>query len=1029
MLSVQKNILLNFSYRASQMLTVLLTLSLAMPCMEAVAADVLTSELNRLVRSKMTPAQRKAAYMATRLQKQIKANKKSNKAKPEPVIAATPVAPAANTASAQTYGIVEKQQDCYSEYNHNFSEMLRQGNKNKYSRSLILREQRELIALGFNPGKPDGWLGQNTKVGIAEYCLIDEAFPHWPQIMASVDFGKWVASESDPKEIERRRLSGNSGTVIGLLERYMRQKNFSPATWSDDFLISYNLNKDDFEQLRSMKDKLQKVEKLQTQTFSNRPDFETALETALMGVIAKDKYLQYAKSQTAFVLNEEAFNALKVENTPAYILQSIQKLQDLSYPEGKIAGAVDGVIIELANQTTGFAPEILKLAEISPSGALFTDNSLKKFSDAHKEDPLVVPILEKLKNMQAVEYQSDKTMSIALSNVLGQVVEQISSFQPIIVSAARRISVYRLSYNAIKEIDEQLKDLAVPEKYLALLEVIQGADYADKELFWLAMKSRIAIAGSNNIVRRKIFKVIDANVANKLDDAMLEKMKLEVAPDIVDSLNELKDKKFDNKEALENAVVDSFTQLSKKFDRFRPLIEAQAMKIHRFDKTKKIQWDGDSCNCVHRNLAGDIYGIYPFWQAGEKQFVDFSMLTRVGYYGLGFDDFGNIPNESRWSKLDTAFIREAQRYGSKVDLVIYRNAWKTWRLTSRKQKKDAYKALAKNIDRLLNIPLNDTFSELKPYLSLGLSAQPIMGDGVTLYFDGYPDDDRESVDTFGGFIRTLSKRLEKRGRKFALNIMFRSSEIGKGIHGYRELIKQIDIVNNEENTPSADGESSASAGILVGNHLKSRFIVLLEEPTTTTKKNLRLAIENGLHGKDRMKVLKSVVMTISYDGHTQAQLVDDVIYAGDNFGGLGFWPQVAISGVEATEEAPTLAINDALHENYINADGGALSICQYVCPHKWGFRIVWGIFFFTTLLVLVMRVVSCEWRSVFDKVFIPIVLGGIVPTFLLTMALLFCDPGWVEVSQDTGLPILVFLLITSYVIWNYMDKKRKANLP
>jgi len=909
----------------------------------------------------------------------------------------------------------------------------------KLDKSTVLTAQKQLLALEYDPAELDGLLGPKTRSALLRFCAgaqfalnnelllmlqyhaeINKAYKDWVQTLASSDFIKWAATQSDQREIEQTRMSGNSIAVIALLDRYHKRKTIPiPAARAvDDFPVSYLLTKEDFNQLKSTDEFLKQIRNLQGKPYESRKEFDAAVEAALKGVTqpeTRKKYMQlvskYAEQNNSRKLTEESFNNLKVANVPDYILQPLQDLGNLNYPEPAFKVAVQAVIKQLTEQTMSFKPLIVQLAEISPSGAKLTDNSLSKFSEAQKDDPLSAPVQEALKQLQYVEYKSEAALSWAVKKVLMQVAAQIDNFLPVILANAEDTTVYSLSDESLEDIARQMQGFTVPEIYLEMLGDMQNLDYPDPELFWLALKAKIRMAGSNNTLRVAIFSELEKQMAVKVDAPLLEKLKAKnVPPAVLDQLGKLQGRAFDNTQALEKEVDKLFAKLSEQFEQYRPLIVAQAKKQHPFDNKKVIQWSGKSCNCVQSNLAGEVYGFYPYWMAGKEQAIDFSVQSRIGYYGLSFDDTGNIANGSWWSKLDTEFIREARTYGTKVDLVIYRSDWKTWNQGS---VKDNFGKLAKNIVDLINIPLTDTFSKVKPYLTLGTSPPSIMGDGVTLYFDGYPQD-AASVNAFGAFIQTLAEQLSAQGRKYSINIMFRSAAMGKGIYDYGNLIKLMDVIHSNK-----DKEGK----------LKGLFLVLLQEPTTDDKKLLRINIENGLHGKDRMKLLNNIAMVITYDGHNERQLADDVIYAKDDFAGIGFWPQT----VAAVGSAAATAVSKELHEEYMYAGDGETSlnsrISKIICPNKWVFRIAWDIFFLTLLVSVVMRFVSCPWRSFFDKHFMHFIVGIVVPTFLLTLALLYYDPAWEQISRGNGILIVVIMGIIGYSIWRYQEQKQKADLP
>lgn len=908
----------------------------------------------------------------------------------------------------------------------------------KSGKQVIADAQRQLTELGFDTGGVDGLLGSKTRSALMRFCgraqfaLNDDlllmlrnhaaiygAYRDWSLTLASRGFLKWAEKQKDAAEIARIRQNGDSAGVISVLERYQNRRAYVPRAVSDE-ATSYMLSVNDIEQLRSREAVAGPMAKLLNASYADQDEFEAAAGTALKGVVDPADYVQlaerYAEQQTGYRISAKSFDELRVANVPAYVLQAIQGMQDLNYPDDTLDGAVETELGKLAERTMAFKPQLLKLAEISPSGARLTEGSLAKFAEANTDDALAAAILDRLKKLLGVRYKDDKALAWAMQTVLSDVVGRIDSSRDAILAHAEEVAVYAFARDRAQEIDRKIRESTVPEIYLELLDGIQGVDYPDPELFWLATRARVVMAGSGNPFRKIIWGVIGKQGADKMDEPLLEALKAaKLPPAVLALLETLQGQKFDDTGALESAVEGLFAQLGEQYEQYRPVVIAQARKSHAFDKTKNIQWSGESCNCVHSNLAGEVYGLYPYWMAGDKQVIDFSVQTRIGYYGLTFDDKGNIPNAARWSGLDAGFIREARTYGTRLDLVIYRNDWSGWDQTSSEEKAALFENLAANIAGLVETPLTDTFSKVKPYLSMGTSPIPVMGDGVTLHFSGYPQDP-EAVDAFNGFIRTLRDRLKAQGRKHSLNIMFRSAELGKGIYEYPRLLSLADSIEGKD------------------KKLDSLFLVLLQEPTTYDKKMLRLNIENGLHGKDRMKLLRNVAMVLTYDGRNESQLTDDVIYAKDSFGGIGFWTQPVASGVAAAEAAGSFALaGGVLHDNFMNALNGENSlkpaVCQFICPNRWAFRITWDVFVILLLGSIVLYFAACDWRNFFDKHFMHFLGGVVAPFLLLTFALLFCDPSWEKVSKGNGILILVIAGVLAYSIWNYHDKKRKADLP
>lgn len=920
------------------------------------------------------------------------------------------------------------------------SGMLANVTAKKHGKSIVADAQRQLVELGLDPGGVDDVLGSKTRSELSRFCgrakfalnddlllmlrnhaAIYRAHQNWTTTLASKGFRKWAGKQKDAAEIARIELSGDAEEVIAVLERYRtRRASQALVGTGDDTPASYMLTKDDIEQLRSREGVAKSMMKLLDATYEDQDAFEAAAGTALKGVTDSFEYVQLAEriseQQTSYRISAKSFDELKVENVPEYVLSAIQGMKDLNYPGDTLDEAVDAELDKLVERTMAFKPLLLTLAGISPTGASLSESSLAKFAEAQKGDPLAAVILERLRKLLGVRFKDDKALAWAMQTVLKEAADQIDKSRSLILAHAEEVSAYAFDKARAQEIDKKIKDSTVPEIYLALLEDMQGVDYPDPELFWLATRARVAMLGSNNPLKKSIRGVIERRAADKMDELLLEELKAaKLHPAVLELLGTLQGQKFDDAKALESAIDGLFAQLGEQYEQYRPVVIEQARKTHPFDKTKNIQWDGKSCNCLHSNLAGEIYGVYPYWMAGDKQAIDFSVQTRIGYYGLTFDDKGNIPNASRWTGLDAGFIREARTYGTKVDLVIYRSDWRGWDQSSNEEKTALFENLVANIVALVDTPLTDTFSKVKPYISMGTNPPPVMGDGVTLYFSGYPQD-ADAVDAFDGFIRTLRDKLKVGGRKYSVNVMFRSAELGKGIYEYPKLLSLVDNVEGND------------------KELDALFLVLMQEPTTYDKKMLRLNIENGLHGKDRMRLLRNVAMVLTYDGRNESQLLDDVIYAKDNFGGIGFWTQsVAPGDAVVAEDGSLTVIGSMLGGNYMNTVNGAIALkpaaCQLVCPNRWAFRIAWDIFLLLLLASIPLYVLVCDWRNLFNKHFLYFLGGVVAPFLLLTFALLFCDPAWEKISKGNGLLILVIAIVLAYIVWNYYDKKRKADLP
>ncbi|NNM82125.1 MAG: hypothetical protein HKL98_05940 [Burkholderiales bacterium] len=905
-------------------------------------------------------------------------------------------------------------------------------------KAVVGNAQKELVSIDLDPGGVDGILGSRTRAALVQFCErakyairddlletlknhseIFQFYPDWQEIFASADFAKWMSAQSDRIHVSEVTRSGDSSGVIAVLDRYRKSIASSgkapvqaPETelvpMPEDALYSYMLDKEDFSELKSTDEVFARIDKLKGESFSSEKAFDAAIDEALKGVASPERYVRLIRNkvaqQSSKSLTGKSFDKLKAEAVPDYVLQAIQGLKDLPYPGVTINFAVHNTLNALIARAKGFEPEIVQLAVLSPSGAQLTEDSLGKFAAAHNGDPLASEVVAELQNLKNVSYRNSKSLDQAVGRVLSEVTGKISDAYPEILDSSDMANAYTFDEKTIREIDLEKKNFTVPQIYLEILAGLQNVDFPASGLFESAANSRMA-----NFVERNeasVRSVIEARQSASVDQALLEALKQNsVADPVLAMIAALQGRQFENPDALRNAIGDQLEALKDRYSQYQPLVLAQARKKHSFSQVKIADLDGDSCNCVRQNLAGQVFGFYPFWIAGGAQKVNFSVLKRIEYYALGFDDSGNITNSSVWTTQNPGLFEKAHRYSTRVDLVIERRDWKSWSSLGVDARRAALRKLSEGIVRLLDIRLEGMKARLKPVASFGLGSHPRMGDGVTLYFDRYPAD-AESMGLFREFFADLAKRIAVNGKKRFLNVMFASNETGSGIYAYSNLSELMDSLDRQG--------------------MKGFFLALLHEPTTRDKKILREKIENGTHGRERKKLLRNIVTVLSFDGHDKAQLVDDAIYAGDNFGGIGFWPMPYREGKSGDE-----MVNGVLEKNFL-VPGSIASkddICRYICPNRWFFRIVWDLLLIALIGSGILYVRFCAFRSLVEAHFIRFIAFLVVPFFLFMLALLFCDPFWESTSKGNGPLILMILGVIVYAVWRYRENRKEADLP
>jgi hypothetical protein len=441
---------------------------------------------------------------------------------------------------------------------------------------------------------------------------------------------------------------------------------------------------------------------------------------------------------------------------------------------------------------------------------------------------------------------------------------------------------------------------------------------------------------------------------------------------------------------------------------YRTVIAEQAKKqLESGDTSKEIIWSGDSCGCVLDFAEEVVYGFYPFWMAdGNEQKLNFSVLSRIGYFAVVFDPETDFWEKSHWKTTEKNkppdFLREARKYKTKVDLVIYISKWGNY-------DQDYFSKIAKKSAKALNNGV---------------------GNGITFYFDFNEIKDRSQFELVT-LIEELSKEVKfvangtsksnpsdtMRSQKWKLNIMLPMNAFGEGVYSWKNLYEINEYID--------------------------LFLVFLEEPTTKTKKELRIMIESNYPGKgiERKDMLRKIVPVIPLSNFgSKQQFYDDLIYFEDNFGGVGLWPvpinktgakdgeyEVNDQAVEANDKIIQVFYEDeedrSLTQRLMAIEDSWY--CKIVCPNRWYFRwamdILIGIFAVHFLLWFFIL----DLRTVFNHSWC--FLGYSILLALIFLSLNLCDPWYAELR---GLFFVLFiLLLIAVLICLYIRRRKRATFP
>lgn len=823
---------------------------------------------------------------------------------------------------------------------------------------------------------PSGNLTHASVSILLHFAATIKAHPEWKEDLISTDLGRWIdaCDVTDKARYYQIRLVGTDAQILAMLRFYHDQTDHKrlPA-----------------------------------------PDLDRALLTIYSySLQASDFKLLAAKSQ---------------------MIAQLSVLQDVVYlNQSLFDAAVLNVLKDLGAQAASYLPAAREAA-IEQSYRL-TLASLQVLREGKIVPDALINELEKLSGT----YPNQAFFSEAILDATAKVNVPIDQYMSDIMHAAETSTSYILTARALAELGANRQHEPVPPIILDMLKGLQDLEYPQQWLFDKAVMARLrnglgacpSNTPSEAVNRRKINAEQMTQLAAEIKDQPL-----------FDQLDQL----WKEPSCGMPARLAMPQQIEALYIKYRASIRAIARKRPTYDPHKHVLWDGKGCGCVLDELVGEVYGFYPFWLAGKRQNVDFSTLSRIAYYGPTFDDTGVLRQANDGRDFDDAirngdltqndFIHIAQRHQTAIDWVIQRNDWRSWEKMDKNRKEQIFESLTSSIVKLMSLPFHRWTPTISNHLLFGEQAVASNGDGVTLFFDAYPDDD-VSVSAFNQFVATLHRKLYQAHVGDVINVMMRHTALGHGIYDYANLVNLIDTDDINRNTYLlVKGERH--------KNVRPRLLVLLEEETTESKKQLRLHIEEALHGEQRAKLLRQVVPVITFDHDNWQQLQDDIIYFKDNFGGIGFWPMSMTAPLDAADKenltAPavlstagvqqcdvSLTVSQCITDFYQTDMGAeASAVCKTVCENLFAFRLATKLTFMLLLVCAAFYFFSCWWREKMARYYhCPALLVAAV-WIALVMALLFCDPFLRWLARGYMIPIFLVLFMIGLIAWyQYLLKAR-----
>lgn len=603
----------------------------------------------------------------------------------------------------------------------------------------------------------------------------------------------------------------------------------------------------------------------------------------------------------------------------------------------------------------------------------------------------------------------------------------LAPFLSEILEVATTTRGYLLTPTLINDLRTDPEFGAVPAFVTEALKTLEGVDYPSHFLFLQAVKARIVDAFSRQVNPKETRRVVlspDEVLPLNLPQNFLEVYK---AVRTAHAAGQSADKDVAADVKWREDMRDKLLPL---ISPFMAAIETAARESVPWKMEKPFNWKSDGCDCVAEKLPGAIgselpgvtYGLFPFWQWQSEQAVDFRTLLAAGFFALPFNDKGvlsdPIDGKADKKRYDfVKFVNVAREHGTRIDWVIQRLDWRTWQKPAIGEMTAMFNNLVTNIDGMLREPASGWLNEQLHRMSMGAIPRLRRGDGVTLYFENYPKDPVAVADFKAFYDKLNDTLLQSVGRDYAVNLLFPRTALGSGIF---ECGKLMELLHRKD------------GGVHTINNI---FLVLIEEPTTDSKKELRQYVENCLHGKERRELLRRVVPVVAYDGRSYSQLTDDVVYADQNFRGIGFWSYPGGGGTaddqkKDEEESSKASGRDIAPLLFKQVDADH-PFCGVVCTLRWWGR---GLLLILSTLLLVSLLLG-TWNCRFGASpgghsrFANYILGVFFLTLLLFGALFLCDPGFAAIRAGNARFFVAMAVIIGIGVWLRQREIRKSRLP
>ena len=461
-----------------------------------------------------------------------------------------------------------------------------------------------------------------------------------------------------------------------------------------------------------------------------------------------------------------------------------------------------------------------------------------------------------------------------------------------------------------------------------------------------------------------------------------------------------------------------------------PSLSAVLEHVDGFNDDPLLTNGKKSCGCSSKDkFDSEIFGIYPYWYVGDStKWIDFEGVTRLEFYGLYADDkgtlhlpSGTLASEYLSDEKNYEFVNEVHRHFVKFDWIVQKDDWNY--IDSKESFKKFFENLVNEIEMVVNKKINSGFQRFVNTLSFYADDFEYRGDGVTLRFKNYPKDSI-ATNEFKVFFRKLNKVLSAENAHAFVNVMMDRLDLvdsmglgnNNGIYSYK-YFADIGVFPEDYQKFSK-------------NELKNYLFVVLEEPTSHSKRFVLNDLDQQVEGKNRRDVIHSVVPMVWFDNKQWYQLQNDEPFYNDTYFGFAVGPYATDVKAKDACFAPgnlgTCIVQFfGIGKNRYERQG---SIAAFACKHRWIFRLLILLSFLIAVGVLVSYFVSDDVEDFF-RTRLVLLLGIVVLPSVITMAVVMLfDPFVTFINGLLGLlPNIVLFMVAVAII--LLQAREKRDVP